>query len=217
MRPDDKAMLCSRKAPAASLIWIVTTARFGLFALLAACPFAAYAEKADRDKPVNIESDRLVADDAKKVSTFDGRVVLTQGTLTIRADRIVVRQDAQGFQHGVASGNLATFRQKREGSDEHIEGEAERIEYDGKADRVEFVNRARLRRDGGDDVRGNSISYDSRTEVFSVRSNQQAGSQTRDARVRAVIMPKNRDGAAEKPASSLNPTPAPAIIAPRRD
>ena len=178
-------------------------------ALLASWPFASHAEKADRNKPVNIESDRMVADDAKKVSTFDGRVVLTQGTLTLRADRIVVRQDAQGFQQGTASGNLATFRQKREGFDEYIEGEAERIEYDSKADRVEFVNRARLRRDGGDDVNGSFISYDSRTEVFSVRSNQQAGPQTRDGRVRAVIMPKNRDGASEKPAASPNPAPAP--------
>ena len=186
-------------------------------ALIASCPCASYAESTDRDKPVNIESDRMIADDVKKISTFDGRVVLTQGTLTLRADRIVVRQDAQGFQHGVASGNLATFRQKREGADEYVEGEAERIEYDGKADRVEFVNRARLRRDGGDDVRGSAISYDSRTEVFSVRSNQQAGPQTRDARVRAVIMPKNRVGAPEKPPASLNSTPAPATMAPRRD
>lgn len=177
--------------------------------LLTSWPFASHAEKADRNKPVNIESDRMVADDAKKVSTFDGRVVLTQGTLTLRADRIVVRQDAQGFQQGTASGNLATFRQKREGFDEYIEGEAERIEYDSKADRVEFVNRARLRRDGGDDVSGSFISYDSRTEVFSVRSNQQAGPQTRDGRVHAVIMPKNRDVASEKPAASPNPAPAP--------
>jgi lipopolysaccharide export system protein LptA len=186
-------------------------------ALIALCPVASHAERADRNKPVNIESDRMVADDAKKISTFDGRVVLTQGTLTIRADRIVVRQDAQGFQHGVASGNLATFRQKREGFDDYVEGEAERIEYDGKADRVEFVNRARLRRDGGDDVNGSYISYDSRTEVFSVRSNQQAGAQTRDGRVRAVIMPKNREGAPEKPESSPSITPPPASTAPRRD
>src|ERR1700680_4935710 len=93
---------------------------------------AAHAERADRDKPVNLEADRVTVDDAKQVATFEGNVVLTQGTLTIRGDRMVVQQDADGFKHGVAYGNLASFRQKREGYDEYIEGYAERIEYDSK-------------------------------------------------------------------------------------
>jgi len=163
----------------------------GLTIALTSVP--ALAEKADRDKPVNIESDRMNADDAKKTAVFEGKVVLTQGTLTIRGDRVTVTQDAQGFQTGTAVGNPASFRQKREGSVEYIEAEADRIEYNGKADRVEFFGRARLRRDCGDDVRGNYISYDARTEFFTVNS---AGSGTASGRsgpqerVSAVLMPK---------------------------
>ena len=174
------------------------------------------AEKADRDKPVNIESDRMTADDAKKTATFEGKVVLSQGTLVIRADRIVVRQDNDGFQFGSATGGsggtaggLANFRQKREGANDYIDAEAERIEYDGKADRVEFFSRARLRRGDGDDVCGNYISYDSRSEFFSVNSGKspsataQAGS-----RVHAVLMPRNAGAPSEqKPA----PKPAPCL------
>ena len=50
-------------------------------------------------------------------------------------------------------------------------------------------------RDAGDDVRGNFISYNARTENFSVQSSkeQQASG---DSRVRAVIMPRKRDDAA---------------------
>lgn len=162
-----------------------------LMAGLLASEFA-HAEKADRDKPVNIESDRMSADDAKKTAVFEGKVVLTQGTLTIRADKITVRQDAEGFQFGIATGNLATFRQKREGFNEYVEGEAERIEYDGRADRVEFFTRARMRRDGGDDVNGNYISYDSRTEYFTVLASKDAPRGTSESRVRAVIMPKKK-------------------------
>jgi lipopolysaccharide export system protein LptA len=92
-----------------------------LAAAVAVLPHWAHAERADRDKPVNIESDRMTADDAKKVATFEGSVVLTQGTLTIRAERIVVRQDEAGFQYGVAYGNPARFRQKREGTDEFVD------------------------------------------------------------------------------------------------
>jgi lipopolysaccharide export system protein LptA len=186
--------------------------------LVAAMPHHAIAEKADREKPVNIESDRLTANDAKKMSTFEGKVVLTQGTLTLRGDRLVVRQDADGFQHGVAYGNPATFRQKRDGSDEYVYGEALRLEYDGKADRVEFFDRARLRRDGGDDVQGSYISYDSRTENFSVRSNKEAAAQGEDTRVKAVIMPKKKPaGAAGNPADAAESKPAPVAPGARQD
>ncbi|OGA01219.1 MAG: lipopolysaccharide transport periplasmic protein LptA [Betaproteobacteria bacterium RIFCSPLOWO2_02_FULL_62_17] len=182
---------------------------FGLLILLAAAlTTPVLAERADRDKPVNLESDRMNADDVKKTSVFEGRVVLTQGTMVIRADRLTVRQDSQGFQFGTAVGNPASFRQKREGFDEIIEGEAERIEYDGRADRVEFFNRARLRRDCGDDVVGNYISYDAKTEQFSVQSAKGTAA-GKDERVRAVIMPKNPKAQSDKaPCAPLVSKPA---------
>jgi lipopolysaccharide export system protein LptA len=151
---------------------------------------SALAERADRDKPINIESDSMISDGAKKVSTFEGKVVLVQGSLIIRADRIVVRQDGDGFYYGVANGKPATFRHKREGFGEYIDGEAFRIEYDNKLERVEFYNAARLRRDSGDDIRGDFISYDARTERFTVKSTAEASGTDREGRVRATIMPK---------------------------
>ena len=151
---------------------------------------SALAEKADHDKPISIESDSMISDGAKKVSTFEGKVVLVQGSLIIRADRIVVRQDGDGFYYGVASGKPATFRHKREGYGEYIDGEAFRIEYDNKLERVEFYNAARLRRDSGDDIRGDFISYDARTERFTVKSTREASGTEREGRVRATIMPK---------------------------
>jgi len=188
-----------------------------LIALALVLALPARAERADRDKPVNIDSDRMNADDAQKTAVFDGRVVLTQGTLLIRADRLTVRQDSEGFQSATALGKPATFRQRREGLDEYIDGEAERIEYDGRADRVQLFNGARIRRDGGDDVRGSIISYDSKTEFFSVQSAKDASPQSRDARVRAVIMPKKKEGSGVAPAAPLELKPAPAIAAPRQD
>lgn len=183
--------------------------------LVSAAP--AFAERADRDKPVNIEADRMSADDAKKTSVFEGRVVLTQGTLTIRAERLTVRQDSEGFQHGAASGKPATFRQKREGADEYVEGEAERIEYDGRAERVQLFNRARLHREGGDDVRGNTISYDAKTEFFTVQSDKDAAPQSADARVRAIIMPKKKEGGEQKAGVPLTLKPVPSIVNPRSE
>ena len=150
----------------------------------------AQAERADRGKPINLESDRMRVEDAQKTSVFEGKVVMTQGTLSIHADKVTLRQDRDGYQYGSASGNPATFRQKRDGANEYIEGEAERIEYDGKLDKVEFFNRARLKREPADEVRGNYISYDSRSEYFTVTGGSQTASGSPEGRVHAVIQPR---------------------------
>src|SRR5258708_36383626 len=133
----------------------------------------ASAERADRDKPVNIESDSMIADEAKKVATFEGKVVLTQGSLIIRADRIVVQQDNDGFQRGVATGNPARFRHKREGLAEYIDGMALRIEHDSGIDRPVLFKGERLRRDSGADLRGDYISYHTRTQRFTVKASNE--------------------------------------------
>lgn len=161
----------------------------------------ARAERADRDKPVNLEANRVTIDDAKKTQVLEGNVQLVQGTLVIRAERIVVSQDANGFNKGVAfaaSNRLATFRQKREAKDEYIEGEAERIEYDSRADKVELFNRAYVK-SGQDEVRGQYIAYDGKTENYVATSGSPDGEKAgRGERVRAVIQPKHKDGS--KPA-----------------
>jgi lipopolysaccharide export system protein LptA len=172
----------------------------------------AHAEKADREKPINLESDRVSVDDAKQVSTFEGRVVLTQGTLIIRGDRMEVRQDAQGFKTGITWGNLAYFRQKREGYDEYIEGWAERIEYDGRSDKMQMFNRASMKK-GKDEVRGNYISYDANTEFFQVIGGNAKTSATGDGRVRAVIQPKPKEKPEAQPPVPLKP--ASEVSAPR--
>jgi lipopolysaccharide export system protein LptA len=155
---------------------------------------SVHAEKADREKPINLEADRVTVDDAKQISTFEGRVVLTQGTLIIRGDRMEVRQDKEGFKNGTTWGNLAYFKQKREGYDEYIEGWAERIEYDSRADKMQMFNRASMKK-AGDEVHGNYISYDAATEFFQVTGGgaKAASPDNPDGRVRAVLQPKSKD------------------------
>ena len=179
-------------------------------AVLGALP--AHAERMDRDKPVNVEADRMLADDGTKTVVVEGRVVLTQGTFVLRADKLTVRQDKEGFQTGVATGSPATFRQRREGTDEWIDGEALRIEYDGRGERVELFDQARVRRDK-DEVRGNYISYDTRSEVYRVQGSKELAASPggRDGRVRAVIQPRKKDDAAAPRAPTLELKPAPGL------
>ena len=149
----------------------------------------ALAEKSDRTKPVNIEADKLTMDDNKKESIFEGNVTLTQGTLMLKADRIVVKQDTQGFNYGFAYGKPAYFRQKREGFDEYIEGFSERLEYDGKKDKMQMFTNAEIRK-GIDEVKGDYISYDAVTEFYQVIGGPSvATSGNPKGRVRATIQP----------------------------
>lgn len=156
------------------------------------CALPAWAEKADRDKPMQIEADSMTADGAAKVTTFTGNVLMNQGTLRLKADRIVVRQDTDGFQHSSAWGNPVSFRQKREGLDEYIEGYARRIEHDGKADILRLFEQARLKRQQ-DDIRGSAITYNATTEFYQVDSGASAVTANNpQGRVRAVIQPKDK-------------------------
>ena len=175
-------------------------------AAAAACLFAlpVHAEKADRTKPIHLEADRVTVDDAKQIASFTGNVVLTQGTMIMRGDRMEVRQDREGFRHGTMWGNLAYFRQKREGYDDHIEGWAERVEYDGRADKVQMFNRALLKR-GQDEVRGSYISYDSNTEFFQVDGAKSASAKPGEDRVRVIMQPKPKASEKAAPPVSLKP------------
>lgn len=200
MRKNDRRAESQQAAPLATRYAVLALA----CALCAILP--AHAERGDRSKPVNLEADRVTVDESKQTATFEGNVVLTQGTLMIRGDRMVVQQDAEGFKTGVAQGNLASFRQKREGLDEYVEGFAERIEYDSKADKVQMFNRAHLTK-GNDDVRGNYISYDATTEFFRVTGGgkQAATASNPEGRVRAIIQPKSREKVPDAPPLPLKP------------
>lgn len=173
------------------------TMNVGTFAMLCAALLAspAHAEKADRDKPVNLEADTVTLDDIKKVSVYQGNVVLSQGTLMLRADRVQVTQNASGLDKVSAIGRPVAFRQKLDGRDEFIEGFADRIEYDSGNSQLELIGQARLRR-GSDELRGAQISYNANTEFYKIIG--QPDAKTPAGRVRAVIRPKPR---AEQPAA----------------
>ena len=184
----------------------------------------AHAERADRDKPMNIEADALRHDELKQTSVFTGNVVMTKGTIVLRGAQLDVRQDAQGYQHGVVKaepGKRAFFRQKRDTApgapEEFVEGEGEVIEYNGQTDDVKLIRRGQLRRYTGgklsDDIMGSVITYNNLTDVFTVdgekRSNEPSSAPAGSGgRVRAILAPKASAAAqpSTAPAQPLQPS-----------
>ncbi len=188
--------------------------------LLCLASVAAVAERADRAKPMTLESDKpCTVNLLKQTSICSGNVVVTQGTMTLRADRLELQESPDGYQTAVASGSdgrPASFRQRRDGaSDEYIEGQGQRIEYDGKTLVLRFTGTAVVRRMRGanaaDEVHGSQVVWDGAAEQLTV----QGGSTTAanpGGRVRAVIAPRlSASTAAAAPTSpppTLQPTPA---------
>jgi lipopolysaccharide export system protein LptA len=166
-----------------------------VFSLAVVAP--AFAEKGDRDKPIFFNGNTAGADFGTKGGELVGNVVVTQGTLTIHADRIIFHQNPDNTLSATAYGNPVSFREKRDGSDEYNEGFAQRVVYDGSKRFVELFDRALLKRTG-DEIRSNYISYNADTDVFKAEGRPDtAATNPNDAplgsRVRGVFQPQTKD------------------------
>jgi lipopolysaccharide export system protein LptA len=172
-----------------------------LTALLAAVILPlAQAEKADFDKPTQVEANQATYDESKQTNVFTGNVVLTRGTLVMHADKMLVRKDSAGHQFATlyaVPGGVTKFRQKRDGGkDMWIDGSAaDRIEYDSKTEIAKLYKNAKIKMtDNGkvtDEVEGEFLSYDSRTEFYTVTNSTSGESKPGGGRVRVVIQPRN--------------------------
>jgi lipopolysaccharide export system protein LptA len=181
-------------------------ATLGTFAAL-----PATAEKADRDKPINYQADSGDVNYQTKIGTLLGNVILTQGTLTIHADKIIFHQNPDNSVSATAYGNPITFREKRDNVDEYYEGVAQRADYDGQKRFLELFDRALLRT-GTDEIRSNYISYNAETEFFKAEGRADtpaaaAGQSPLGARVRGVFQPQPKDGKAPAPSKPNPPAP----------
>jgi lipopolysaccharide export system protein LptA len=196
-----------------------------LLAVLSACLCGpqAMAEKADRSKPMSIEADQPgTVDLQRQIVIFNGNVVISQGTMVLRADRVELRERPDGYREAKAIGSAerpASFRQKRDGVDETVEGAAERIEFDARTDTLRFVGGAAVRRLRGgvlaDEITGSLITWDNTNELFSVTGGA-ATPANPTGRVRAVLAPRD-EAAASAPAgaASVALKPARTLGAPR--
>ena len=174
----------------------------------------AWAEKADRNKPMQIEADAMRHDESKLLTQFTGQVVMFKGTLVLRGARMDVQQDNQGQQVAriwAAPKERVFFRQKREGVNEFTEGEGEMAIYDSQADVVTLVERAEIRilrgTEVADQINGQKIVFNNTTEVMTVDGLPKGAQATngRDQRVRAVLTPRK---------TTTAPNAAPVPVAP---
>jgi lipopolysaccharide export system protein LptA len=175
----------------------------------------AQAEKADRNKSFVIEADKPgVLDLQRQTLVFNGNAVISQGSMLLRAERIEMRETADGYRAATAIGSAAkpaSWRQRRDGVDETVEGTADRIEFDGRSDTLRFVGNGAVRRlragAVADEITGASIVWDNLAEVFRVEGGA-ATPANPSGRVRVILSPR---------ADTAPPAPASAPLTPSRD
>lgn len=172
--------------------------RFLILFAAALCISTVHAADADSAQPTKIEADQMVYDNAKQMKTFTGNVILTRGTLLIKAGKVVLVTTPSGYEEATlyaAPGKLASLRQQRDGGpDLWIEGEAERIEYDERTEIAKLYTRAHMRRLDGtkvtDEISGAFITYDSGKEMYSANNSTPDATSTGGKRVTAIIQPR---------------------------
>jgi lipopolysaccharide export system protein LptA len=137
-----------------------------------------HAERADKDKPIALSSDKALFDDVKQIYYLERNVLLIKGSLIIKGEKAEVKIDPEGYQFVTIfakPGEQASLRQKRDtGFNDFIEGFAELIEYDGKTDIAILQKQARMNQISGtrvtDQLNGDKIHYDGNTEKYNVVS-----------------------------------------------
>lgn len=157
-----------------------------LASLMVSGSLNAFALESDRKQPIAIEADQGSLDQKNQVTVFSGNVIIKQGTLNIRAQNVRVSQDKQGNQTMLASGNPVKFSQELENKG-LVEGEGSKVEYASATNIVKLIGKAKVQR-GGDVAQGEAISYNTRTEVYTVLGGKAMGN-NKGRRVSVIIQP----------------------------
>jgi lipopolysaccharide export system protein LptA len=178
-------------------------------AVLSLVSLGAMAEKADALKPLQIDYDNADLDHVTQISILTGNVIITRGTLTLKSDKAQMKETPEGYMTVTltsAPGRVATFRQKRDGGpDLWVEGQAQRIEYDERAELVKLFSNAVVKELEGartsSEVNGPFISYDNRKESATVRNDASGADKPGQGRGRLIIAPRRTAAAAAAPAA----------------
>ncbi|RMG57528.1 MAG: lipopolysaccharide transport periplasmic protein LptA [Gammaproteobacteria bacterium] len=161
--------------------------------LLASSPL--FALSSDREQPVHIEADRLVLDEPHGTVTYSGHTRLTQGSIRLEADQVVVHAPRRRFSRAVATGSPARFSQLTD--DGHkIRARARHMEYLAAKQRLILQGEAELWQDDNL-LKGPRIVYDMADNRVEARGGDQTQT-TGQERVRIILQPETLDKDKEK-------------------
>ena len=147
-----------------------------MLALLAAFAGIGHAEKADQDKPIILEAEKVSENDVQQTYDLNGQVLLIKGCMFVTGGDGHIQVDPEGYEFVDVKGSpdtVASFRQRREGpADEFMQGRGTQVTYNAKTEQLTITGDATLRRSLNmqmlDQLQGSKIEYDDITERYRV-------------------------------------------------
>lgn len=155
-----------------------------LIALLFSPQLPALPE--DQDAPVEIEADSADIDQAKNRTIYQGDVKITQGSMELAADRVVIQYKGNKPHEIIATGAPARFRQLPAKDKPWIKGRGKRIVYRIHSEEVVLSGDAELTQER-DSFRSDRIVYD--RKAARLKAGSAAGGKER---VKMVIHPERK-------------------------
>ena len=149
---------------------------------------SVWALQSDQNQPISIDADSAMLDQGNQVTVFSGNVVAKQGTIDIRAAKVEVSRTSDSNQVITATGSPVTFKQQLDGGKGWVNGQANNVTYQSASGLITLNGQAKVKR-GGDEVTGNSITYNTKTEIYTAAGNKAATGTGR--RVTVILQPSS--------------------------
>lgn len=126
------------------------------------------ALSSDRDQPAQIEADDTFIDFKTGVRTLTNNVLVVQGTLRLKADKLVGTYNKQGeLVKAVADGSLARFKQRPDNQPQDVEGWAKKMIVDYPTNTITLIGKAALKQ-GETTATGKKIVYNMATDKLQI-------------------------------------------------
>ena len=174
---------------------------------LAGLLFSSHTIALDKDKsaPVTIDADTTSIDFRTGQRVLTGKVEVTQGTLNIKADKIVLIYKGDDIDTATAYGKPVKFKQLPEGHKEMVYGEGHKLKLEQAKDMITLTKNAKVTQ-GTNIITGKVIHYNMKTSKMTIKgqssskkkmasdakqssSSKTAGKKTESGRSRIVIQP----------------------------
>lgn len=164
---------------------------FILLGVLMTTSLSAFALKDDTNQPINIVSDNQSLDMENSVVTFTDNVVITQGLILIKANKIVITRPPEnsGKKETIeAFGKPVTFHQLLDDG-KPVDGKADKVHYDLGSEFLTLKGNAELKQLDSK-INSEVITYDVKK--------QQLRAGAANSRVKTVLIPTQLNGQDKK-------------------
>ncbi len=159
-----------------------------LLCFLSACLVGpATALEDDSEQPVYIEANTAFYDKKTDRSTYTGDVVLIQGSLHLKSDKLVAYSPGGRVEKVIAYGDPVRFRQTPKPGEEEIHGTSKQAEYYVDQDLIILIDNAIVHQ-GQNEYASDRIEYDQINDVIKAG---EASSDTK--RVKIILHPKTEE------------------------